>query len=372
MTLFQSEALLLLVLLCFSVTIFSLIFTKINILPETNSGRTSTIDGLRGILALSVMTHHFYITYIWKTVGEWKKPENILIDNFGGVAVSLFFLITGYLFISKIRKDEVSWKQIYISRIKRIIPLYLFVFLFILAITLLNVQITASNYIEFLKWVSDWILFKGGSFQNFESGLVIAGVHWTLIYEWKFYFALPLIFVIWQQKIPKWISSILVIAFMVYIFKHKSHHLYALFFLAIPAVLYKDRFKQFMQTKPTITHIVLGILSIIVLFFTEAYSWFQMLSLAVIFSFIVSGYSFGILNHKGLKVLGEISYSIYLIHGLVLYTIFTVINIVDLKTISLEKYYSFFLPTALLVTIVSLFTYKFIECPFLRRPLKKL
>ncbi len=89
-----------------------------------------------------------------------------------------------------------------------------------------------------------------------------------------------------------------------------------------------------------------------------------MLSLAVIFSFIVSGYSFGILNHKGLKVLGEISYSIYLIHGLVLYTIFTVINIVDLKTISLEKYYSFFLPTALLVTIVSLFTYKFIECPF--------
>ncbi len=91
MTLFQSEALLLLVLLCFSVTIFSLIFTKINILPETNSGRTSTIDGLRGILALSVMTHHFYITYIWKTVGEWKKPENILIDNFGGVAVSLFF-----------------------------------------------------------------------------------------------------------------------------------------------------------------------------------------------------------------------------------------------------------------------------------------
>lgn len=63
--------------------------------------------------------------------------------------------------------------------------------LFILAITLLNVQITASNYIEFLKWVSDWILFKGGSFQNFESGLVIAGVHWTLIYEWKFYFLYP-------------------------------------------------------------------------------------------------------------------------------------------------------------------------------------
>lgn len=119
-----------------------------------------------------------------------------------------------------------------------------------------------------------------------------------------------------------------------------------------------------MQTKPAITHIVVCTLSIIALFLTEAYSWPQMLSLAVIFSFIVCGYSFGVLNHKGLKVLGEISYSIYLVHGLVLYILFTVINIVDLKTISLEKYYLFFFPAALLVSIVSLFTYKFIEFPF--------
>ncbi len=370
MIIFQNEAMLLLALLCLTVTSLAFIFTKVSILPDSDSNRTSTVDGLRGILALSVMAHHFYITYIWKTAGDWEKPESIVIDNFGAVAVSLFFLITGYLFISKIRKDKVSWKQLYISRIKRIVPLYLFVFLFILAITLLNVQITASNFTEFLKWVSDWIFFKGGSFQNFESGRVIAGVHWTLIYEWKFYFALPLIFAIWQQKIPKWLSSILFIAFIIYVFKHKSHHVYALFFLSIPAVLYKDRFKQFMQTKPAITHIVVCTLSIIALFLTEAYSWPQMLSLAVIFSFIVCGYSFGVLNHKGLKVLGEISYSIYLVHGLVLYILFTVINIVDLKTISLEKYYLFFFPAALLVSIVSLFTYKFIEFPFLRKPLK--
>ena len=106
MIIFQNEAMLLLALLCLTVTSLAFIFTKVSILPDSDSNRTSTVDGLRGILALSVMAHHFYITYIWKTAGDWEKPESIVIDNFGAVAVSLFFLITGYLFISKIRKRQ--------------------------------------------------------------------------------------------------------------------------------------------------------------------------------------------------------------------------------------------------------------------------
>ena len=64
------------------------------------------MDGLRGILALSVLVHHFYITYFWKTTGLWKRPESDLLNNFGAIAVSFFFLITGYLFISKIQKEK--------------------------------------------------------------------------------------------------------------------------------------------------------------------------------------------------------------------------------------------------------------------------
>lgn len=72
--------------------------------------RSSPIDAMRGILALSVMTHHFYITYVWKTVGSWKTPESIFLENLGAVGVSLFFLTTGFLFLNKIKKNNINWK----------------------------------------------------------------------------------------------------------------------------------------------------------------------------------------------------------------------------------------------------------------------
>ncbi|HEE5774939.1 acyltransferase, partial [Acinetobacter baumannii] len=79
----------LLLISCIGLTVVFL--KKVHFLPTEVIHRSSPLDGLRGILALSVLAHHFYITYVWKTAGEWKKPEFVLIDNFGGTAVSLFF-----------------------------------------------------------------------------------------------------------------------------------------------------------------------------------------------------------------------------------------------------------------------------------------
>ena len=119
---FQIDALYLLLLLITCIGLTAFLLNKVQFLPTEVIRRSSPIDGIRGILALSVLAHHFYITYVWKTAGEWKKPEFVLIDNFGGTAVSIFFLITGYLFINKMMKVDISWKQVYLSRVKRIYP----------------------------------------------------------------------------------------------------------------------------------------------------------------------------------------------------------------------------------------------------------
>ena len=368
MQFFPIDALYLFLVLVLCIGLAAILLKRAQFLPSEIIQRASPLDGLRGILALSVLAHHFYITYVWKTVGEWKKPEFILINNFGGTAVSLFFLITGYLFINKMMQVDINWKQLYLSRIKRIYPLYIAAFIFIFVITLLNVEINSANFGALLKWVSDWLLFKGGSFEGFESGLIIAGVSWTLAYEWKFYFSLPIIYCVYHKKIPLTLSIIIIAALFFYIFKEKSHYYYALFVLSIPAIKLKQQFKKFMCESPHTTNVIVITLSLFSLFFTEPYTFSQMIPLAIIFGFIANGYNFfGVLYHNGLRILGEVSYSIYLIHGAVLYFFFSILNVIDFNNISLHSYYLLFPIIFSFVVLLSIFTYKFVESPFLRK-----
>lgn len=111
MHLFSISSIFLLVLLISCIGISSIILKRFDFLPNDVIKRSSPIDGLRGVVALSVLAHHFYITYVWKISGVWKKPDTTLIDNFGSVAVSIFFLITGYLFINKMMKVDIDWKN---------------------------------------------------------------------------------------------------------------------------------------------------------------------------------------------------------------------------------------------------------------------
>lgn len=71
--------------------------------------RHSPLDGIRGILALSVFSHHFFKNYFFQTTGRWQSPNIDFFTNLGSVPVSLFFLITGYLFFGKLRQPRMDW-----------------------------------------------------------------------------------------------------------------------------------------------------------------------------------------------------------------------------------------------------------------------
>ena len=328
--------------------------------------RNSPLDGLRGILALSVLVHHFYITYFWKTTGLWKRPESDLLNNFGAIAVSFFFLITGYLFISKIQKEKINWKQLYISRIRRIVPLYLFVVIIIFSITLIYIDVPYS-IVELFNWMGRWILFRGGDLEGFPTGIIIAGVNWTLTYEWAFYLLLPLLHAIFHRKFNNkkvLFFSILIFFFMVY---KTSKSIYLLFLLSYSAIYYKNEINIFFNKNKNKLSLFLSLLLIYCAFFTTAYSLQQKIILGVIFCFMANGFSFfGVLNIRSMKILGDISYSTYLIHGLILYILFTILNIFNFNN-SLYLYYMYFPLVFLIVVLVSFATYIFIEKPFLHR-----
>jgi len=123
--------------------------------------RFGSIDGIRGFLALMVFFHHFVITWSWKSTGEWVRPENPLFQNFGKVGVAIFFMITGFLFISRIldRSYKIYWLRFFESRLFRIYPLYIFLLLIVTVIvfteTGFQLQVTKgqllSQYLEVAK-----------------------------------------------------------------------------------------------------------------------------------------------------------------------------------------------------------------------------
>lgn len=99
--------------------------------PSSSAGRFETLDGLRGYLAIFVMFHHSAIWFHYIKENSWGIINSNLYTHFGGVSVGLFFMITAFLFFSKIMdaKDKpIDWLRLFISRFMRIMPLYLLVF----------------------------------------------------------------------------------------------------------------------------------------------------------------------------------------------------------------------------------------------------
>jgi peptidoglycan/LPS O-acetylase OafA/YrhL len=86
----------------------------------------------------------------------------------------------------------------------------------------------------------------------------------------------------------------------------------------------------------------------------------------MLFILVVSGCDlFGLLRSKPAILLGEISYSIYLLHGLVLYVIFTFSSVVNVKDMDIMTYSQYMPLIGIVVTIFSSITYLLIEKPFL-------
>jgi peptidoglycan/LPS O-acetylase OafA/YrhL len=326
--------------------------------------RSSPIDAMRGILALSVMTHHFYITYVWKTQGVWQKPSTLFLDNLGAVAVSLFFLTTGFLFLNKLQKKTIDWEDLYWSRLKRIVPLFVFVVFIVLVITFSNIERSILDK-KSLGFIIKWFLFLGGDLDSFESKRVIAGVHWSLVYEWGFYFALPFIYTIVNKSIPNRLFLVVFAIPLVYILTVTNLKLYLLFALSYLSILFKNQIKYTITKYKKISSIAILFIFIYTLLYTEGYSITQQIFISIIFAFIANGLTLSILKNNGLKILGDISYSIYLMHGIVLYSLFSILDVFNFQN-TIYQFLTYY-PLAFILTIlISFFTHKHIEKRFLR------
>ena len=344
--------------------------------------RLGCIDGLRGYLAISVLIHHFIIWIQVLRLGTgWTAPTMYVFNQFGAGAVALFFMTTGFVFYPRVLAGlrATSWPAVYVTRIFRIVPMTAASVVLIAAVVMLRTGHGPGHgdAAVVLKWLTTW--GEPDLLGYPDTGRMNAYVLWSLWFEWLFYlFVLPVcagLMDLLRGRAPSWMVPALLL-----LFGWKGQ----LLPIAYPAVVaslmpYLPLFAIGMlafecQRRTWLAAVLarpaMGLVAGLALVF--AAKWNQtpysssMPLYGIGFGCIACGNSlFGLLRTRGALVLGECSFGIYLVHGLVLSLIYTDAAglTARMPTYALP---ALLIPAAIAVTFLTAGTHLAVERPFIR------
>ncbi len=339
--------------------------------------RLGALDGLRGFLALSVAIHHGTIYRDYLSSGIWRAPPSAFFNQLGQASVGLFFIITAYLFWGKTLrfKGVTDFAALLTGRVFRIAPVFCFLML----------VASVSSFV-----VADFVVHEPPhkliheALQNFAFGIfrvtpfngvnvphMFADVTWTLVYEWKFYFALPFLAFL-TRRTGRVIEIVLALLIITSSISWRTHNrgaaLWTLFLWGILCATIKHR-----DLVPHLPNWVCSIVSLLT--FSMAYALFQgtydsaapAALLGVGFYFIIAGGDlFGLLSLRASKRLGAVSYDLYLVHGLIFAAAFAVPDIGKAAVSSAPAYWCTLVGVLCIALAAALILHVAVEMPGLR------
>ena len=154
------------------------------------------IDGLRAIAVVAVIFYHAQLTIFG------QQPF-----KGGFIGVDIFFVISGYLITSIILRElvvtgSISFKYFYERRIRRILPVLLFVMLASLPFAWM--YLLPYDFVDFSKsvlyslgFISNFYFHYSGQIYGATDGLFRPFLHsWSLSVEEQFYILFPIILLI--------------------------------------------------------------------------------------------------------------------------------------------------------------------------------
>lgn len=358
----------------------------VNKIVKTNISdiRYPEIDGLRGYLAFFVFLHHSYIWQVYLKTGNWEDPKSNLFNQFGETTVVFFFIITAFLFMNKLinnKTGEIDWSDYLKSRFFRLFPMYFFsvIIIFILVAYLTQFTIRVP-FLDNLKSILSWLFFnvskKNSNLNGLEDTFILnSGITWTLPYEWTFYFLLPLIALWFKIKVnlKAVLGFTLVAALIMIINKSSLRHFMPFIGGIIVALIMKTKKLEgiLKQKKYTLLAIVLLVLS--VYFFNGGRKPIQIVISSVVFLIIASGNNFfGVLSSAFSRKFGQITYSLYLLHGILLFIVFNfIIGFERAKSLTNLEFWLIIMALIFPLLLICQLTFKYIELPLMSFSKKK-
>jgi peptidoglycan/LPS O-acetylase OafA/YrhL len=338
--------------------------------------RELPLDGLRGFAALMVVTHHSALFRNWLTTGKWGDAGNPVLQAFGPAGVILFFMLTGYLFWGKARagNGKVGVRKLWRGRLFRIGPLYVFTVVLIMTIAIATY---GMHFLNLRNWeplvrVGGLGFFLWRPIADIDIGQLNARVTWTLWYEWRFYLLLPFIAWFAAGRRVFWLAIASYIGVIVagYYGVESRIELGLVFFLGMfcPVFLENEKLRGQLRSPLAAGGAVLAMACLLALY--QAYP--SMVSFGVaffpIFLVAAAGNTLGgVLTSLMARCLGSISYSLYLLHGILFYLAMNVFKSAGRVSLPEVYYWATLVGTAAAAALLSALTYRWVEFPFLSR-----
>ena len=280
-------------------------------------------------------------------------------------------MITGFLFWLRVLRAGKGFdtRAFLLSRVRRLTPMYLMSVLMVLAVVAASTGfVLRTSPVAFIKELRPWLAFglmDTGALNGLNEAHHINAVYWTLAYEWMFYLALPLLALFARG----W--SAVALAAVVLAFGTQKPIVFNFLFGALAAIIvHAQVFQGRLQDK-----VRGGWFTVVPLIWLGVYfalpggnGLLQSLTLFAFFLFVVHGNSFfGLLRTQAARVLGTISYSIYLTHCIALYvTVHAVDRLVPVRTMDGQDYWLLAALAAAGCVLLSAFTYRYVEHPFIK------
>lgn len=165
------------------------------------ASRYPAIEGLRGLLALMVVWSHGLrmLTVMPRPGVPYWSPlfvEHQPFHNLGSLAVAFFFCVTGFLFWERQAPADLS--KFLRGRIRRLSPAFLALASLAALLTggLVLVGGESLGVLVRFKQLLSFATFGFTDLTVHPSAVVTMGMAWSLAYEWAFYLALPLLWVL--------------------------------------------------------------------------------------------------------------------------------------------------------------------------------
>ena len=341
--------------------------------------RYAAIDGLRAFLSPMVLIHHATIWYTYGHFHAWGAPGTSLFRNFGSTSVYVFFMITSFLFCSKLieaRTRKMDWLHLYVSRLLRITPLYwcaIAVVVFLVGLETHFRQVVPTP--ELWSQLQRWALFTVNGavdINGFTAWLMTAGVTWTLPYEWYFYCLMPVIAlaigVRRSGESPIWLILGVITAFSLGAWGLRIDGLYPFVGGAVAAVVVHtpglpERLKGRGANLLTVLCIWLSYVAL-----PSNATMPSLVLLTTGFVFIACGVNvFGALTWRPMRALSALSYGIYLWHGIVLFVAMRYgVGWERLPTLSPRQHWLVVLGCVPVIVGLAAITFHWVERPAMR------
>ena len=363
------------------------------------------IEGLRGILAMWVFISHL----MW---GSGFIPENVTglwsVLFSGGSAVTVFICISGFVIFLLLDSKKDSYPKYIIKRFFRLYPIFILTTLIGAILFLLHLGILGGNYQgpnvfvrspEYYEHQTKVFLFHALMFQGFLHDLgpiVLNPPSWSISLEWQFYLIAPILFFLLKRW---WGATALALVFAS-IMKNLLHpsgilnvHGATLIDQIIPFTVGMLSYKLYQQRHYCENSAFIGTLIVFLLlialnsflpFIISIFSSHQQVPLPSYIPFVIwssvflsiiarvgSSDSDGVniisrfLRHPLFQLLGKLSYSIYLVHQLV---IFIFLLFAGSFILRFSPVVAFFFESLILIPIslgLAFATNIFVERPFI-------